>query len=140
MTYWWESTRDLIARCRRYFPKAKIILGGIYPTLAPQHAVRDRKPDLVVTGEVPEANDLWTDLSLYDQPPSYAIITPGRGCPFNCAYCAQKAINAGMQKVRFRSPDDILAEMKSKADRYGIRDFAFYADFLLWQCRVSCPC
>lgn len=135
MTYWWESTRDLIARCRRYFPKAKIILGGIYPTLAPQHAARYCKPDLVVRGEIPEANDLWTDLSPYDRAPSYAIITPSRGCPFNCAYCAQKTINAGKQKVRFRPPEDIVAEMKDKADRYGIRDFAFYADFLLWRWR-----
>jgi len=137
MTYWWESTRDLVARCRRYFPKAKIILGGIYPTLAPQHAARYCRPDVVVAGEVPEANDLWTDLSLYDRPPSYAIITPSRGCPFNCAYCAQKTINGGMQKVRFRPPEDIVTEMKDKADRYGIRDFAFYADFLLWRWREN---
>jgi radical SAM superfamily enzyme YgiQ (UPF0313 family) len=135
MTYWWESTRDLIARCRRYFPRARIILGGIYPTLAPQHAARYCKPDLVVTGEVPEANNLWTDLSLYGRSPDYSIVTPSRGCPFNCSYCAQKTINAGQQKVRFRSPDDIVAEMKYKADTFDIRDFAFYADFLLWRWR-----
>ncbi len=135
MTYWWESTRDLIARCRRYFPKAKIIIGGIYPTLAPKHAARYCKPDLVVVGDVEEANDLWTDLSLYKTKPSYAIITPSRGCPFDCTYCAQNTINGGTRAVRFRNPGDIVAEMKDKADRYGMRDFAFYSDFLLWKWR-----
>jgi len=134
MTYWWESVRDLIARLRmRLGKRPRIILGGIYPTLAPEHAARFAKPDIVVAGEVEEANDLWTDLSLYENPPEYAILTPSRGCPFNCAYCAQKTINNGRSRVHFRSPDDIFAEMMDKWERYGIRDFAFYADFLLWR-------
>src|SRR5438105_10760026 len=40
MTYWWESTRDTIQVCREVFPKAKIRVGGIYPTLAPEHALK----------------------------------------------------------------------------------------------------
>src|SRR5206468_2014320 len=35
------------------------------------------------------------------------------------------------QQVRFRPVDDIFAEMCHKYDTLGIRDFAFYADFLL---------
>jgi len=85
----------------------------------------------VVAGEVTEANDLWTDLDLYRTKPAYAIITPSRGCPYDCSYCAQKTINAGITKVRYRRPEDIVAEMRHKYDRFGIRDFAFYADFLL---------
>ena len=134
MTYWWESTRDLIARLRQKLGKKPIIiLGGIYPTLMPEHAAEFTMPDIVVPGEVAEANDLWTELSLYDKAPSYAIITPSRGCPFNCAYCAQKTINEGRNVVYCRSVDDVYAEMRNKYERYGIRDFAFYADFLLWR-------
>jgi len=134
MTYWWESTRDLIGRLRiRFGNRSKIILGGIYPTLAPEHAAEYTKPDVVVVGEIKEANNLWTDLSLYEKPPDYAIITPSRGCPFNCAYCAQKTINDGRKNVEYRSVDDIYNEMIYKWERYGIRDFAFYADFLLWR-------
>lgn len=132
MTYWWESTRDLVIRLRRYFGKrTRILLGGIYPSLAPEHAAEMTGVDIVVAGEVEEANDLWTDLSLYRNRPSYAIITPSRGCPYDCSYCAQKTINAGISKVRFRKPQDVVAEMRKKYERYGIRDFAFYADFLL---------
>ena len=134
MTYWWESIRDLIVRLRlRFGKKPLILLGGIYPTLAPQHAADYTIPDIVVTGEVAEANDLWTDLSLYEIPPTFAIITPSRGCPFSCAYCAQKTINEGRNAVQCRSVDDIYAEMRDKWERFGIRDFSFYADFLLWR-------
>lgn len=134
MSYWWESARDLVGRLRRRWGDRKpvILLGGIYPSIAPEHAARFVRPDIVVQGEVAEANDLWPDLSLYDTPPSYAIITPARGCPFNCAYCAQLTINGGQRRVRYRPVSDILAEMHDAQDRYGIKDFAFYADFLLW--------
>ena len=134
MTYWWESARDVVGRLRRRWGARcpLILLGGIYPTIAPQHAAQYVQPDLVVVGEVEAANDLWPDLSLYETPPSYAIVTPARGCPFNCAYCAQSTINGGSRHVRYRPVQDILAEIHSAQDTYGIKDFAFYADFLLW--------
>lgn len=139
MTYWWESTRDLITRLRHRFGSKcpPIVLGGIYPTLVPQHATQYSGADLVVAGEVEEANGLPTDLSLYERAPTYAIITPSRGCPFDCFYCAQKTINGGERRVRFRAPQDVVAEMREKYERYGIRDFAFYADFLLWGVREN---
>jgi hypothetical protein len=132
MSYWWESTRDLIARLRQLMGKRpRIIIGGIYPSIAPEHAARYTGADIVVAGEVHEANDLWTDLTVYRKKPTYAIITPSRGCPYNCHYCAAKTINNGIQQVRFRAVNDIFAEMVDKHTRFGIRDFAFYADFLL---------
>ena len=86
MTYWWESTRDVIQVCRKVFPKAVIRVGGIYPTLAPEHADKKlglRKPlhlqgrefdpldptqrtrDIVVSATIPDANPLPLDLDLY---------------------------------------------------------------------------
>jgi len=136
MSYWWESTRDLIVRVRRYFGKrTTIILGGIYPSVAPDHAAAMTGADIVVQGEVEEANDLWPDLTLYKNKPTYAIVTPSRGCPYDCHYCAQKTINSGVTRVRFRKPNDVVAEMRHKYESYGIRDFAFYADFLLFDWR-----
>ena len=92
-----------MGRLRRRWGHKKplILLGGIYPSIAPEHAAQHVQPDLVVVGEVEAANDLWPDLSLYATPPGYAIITPARGCPFNCAYCAQLTINGGQRRVRY---------------------------------------
>jgi hypothetical protein len=132
MSYWWESTRDLVARLRRLLGKRpRIIIGGIYPSLDSAHAARYCGADVVVAGEVEAANDLWTDLTFYDRRPVYSIITPSRGCPYTCHYCAAKTLNSGNQRVRFRSVEDIFDEMVQKHDTCGIRDFAFYADFLL---------
>ncbi len=99
MTYWWESTRDAVQCVRRVFPKAEILVGGIYPTLAPVHAVENLGADLVFVGELSAASALPTDLSLYRSPPSYAILTTSRGCPWECHYCAARALNAGSNKM-----------------------------------------
>src|SRR5256885_1070472 len=66
MTYWYPSSRDVIALAKRLFPKATTLVGGIYPTLAPDHA-REHIPaaDIIFKGEVQAASQLPTDLSLY---------------------------------------------------------------------------
>jgi len=132
--------------------------------------------NLVVMGEIPEASWLDLDLDLYYEPyarrsryyhgpgpgepgyetaitdrrhygPPYAILTTTRGCPFNCAYCAQRAYNLyddervrqalwtdeqGRRKVvRTRGTDETLREVGDQFHRYGIREFAFYEDNFL---------
>jgi radical SAM superfamily enzyme YgiQ (UPF0313 family) len=128
MTYWWESTRDAVALVRRIFPDARIMVGGIYPTLATEHAASELGADMIFKGELEEASHLWTDLSLYTMPPSYAILTTTRGCPWDCHYCAARALNGGSNKMRERSPEDVLDEIEYKMQRFGIRRFGFYED------------
>jgi radical SAM superfamily enzyme YgiQ (UPF0313 family) len=128
MTYWWESTRDAVRMVRRRFPKAQILVGGIYPTLAPEHARDNLGADIVFTGEIAEASNCWTDLSLYETPPTYAILTTSRGCPWDCHYCAARTLNSGSNKMRKREPEDVLAEIEDKKERFGIRRFGFYED------------
>lgn len=128
MTYWWESTRDAIARVRAKFPKAKILVGGIYPTLAPDHAAERVGADAVVIGEIPEASPLPTDFEVYEVPPTYAILATTRGCPWDCHYCAARALNGGSSKVQAREPEDVLDEIEHKMIRYGVKRFGFYED------------
>jgi len=56
----------------------------------------------------------------------------GRGCPYNCSYCHNhelRAMYAGKGRfVRFRSPADIIAEIKEVRDRYGMKTVSFCAD------------
>lgn len=148
MTYWWKSTHDVIRLICEVFGDAtpRILVGGIYPTLAPEHADRELRrgtnlqdEDLVIVdGEIEsEAANSWLDLSLYDDSiystqPKYAIITGSRGCPFDCAYCAQLKLNHDNRKVRHRPPEDIAAEIEQKQREFGIREFAFYEDNLLF--------
>ena len=92
MTYWWESTLDTVLLMKRVFPRARVRVGGIYPTLVPHHLraalsaqghefeiVRGRdldvgtrkrqtaicNSDCIVTGEVPEASNADLDFECY---------------------------------------------------------------------------
>jgi radical SAM superfamily enzyme YgiQ (UPF0313 family) len=153
MSYWWESTRDIVKLCREYYPNAMIRIGGIYPTLSPDHArkklglqnplvVSGERLDLsnktqtarhlIVTGEIPAANDLPLDLSLYSEAgtlhQSYTILTTSRGCPRDCEYCAAYVLSG--RKVRARDANSVIEEIGAKYEQ-GVRDFCFYEDNLL---------
>jgi len=127
MTYWWQSTHDVVALAKRLFPKATVLVGGIYPTLAPEHALENLGADIIFKGEIREASQLPTDLSLYTKSPSYAILATSRGCPWDCVYCAARTLNGGA-KVRTRTTEDILDEIRFKHEHLGIRRFGFYED------------
>lgn len=101
-----------------------------------------RNCDCIVTGEIPGASNANLDFECYremtrllegeERLPKYAILTTSRGCPFDCAYCAQKAYNEGSLKVRIRSAGDTFAEIRHKYHTYGVHEVAFYEDnFLL---------
>ena len=101
-----------------------------------------RNGDCIVTGEIPDASNADLDFECYrnmtrllegaERLPKYAILTTSRGCPFDCAYCAQKAYNEGSLKVRIRSAQDTFAEIRHKYHTYGVHEIAFYEDnFLL---------
>lgn len=129
MTYWWESTRDTVNAVREIFPKARIFIGGIYPTLAPDHAVDNLGADVIVTGEIPDASDQWTDFEVYEnRAPTYAILATTRGCPWDCNYCAARTLNGGSAKVRGRTKEDVISEIEDKMTRFGVRRFGFYED------------
>ena len=92
MTYWCESTIDTVLLVKRLYPKARVRVGGIYPTLAPHHlrnalaarghafeVVRGRdlavgthrgqtvihNGDAIVTGEIPGASNAALDFEGY---------------------------------------------------------------------------
>ncbi len=48
-----------------------------------------------------------------------------RGCPFKCAFCT-----AGGEVVRYRSVDNVIAEIQHVIDTYGIREFRLSDDTL----------
>lgn len=55
----------------------------------------------------------------------YGNIIASRGCPFACTYCSSKMFG---RKVRFRSPGNIIAEIKNLKSIYGISKFVFLDD------------
>lgn len=161
MTYWWESTRDVIKVCKDVFPKSVIRVGGIYPTLAPDHAIKSlglnhplhiqgreldldsveqKQRDIIVSATIPDANTFPLNLDLY--------VKDGVGdieeCPKlpeytilttsrGCPFkCAYCAANVLNEGRKIWVREYELAYNEIKLRfKQGIREFCFYEDNLL---------
>lgn len=69
------------------------------------------------------------DNSLYIRPDTGELqttIVTSRGCPFPCVYCLAPVVSGN--KVRTRSPRNVLAEIKECVEKHGIRNFLFRSD------------
>lgn len=67
--------------------------------------------------------------SLYTRPDTdapMATIQTARGCPSNCVFCLTPEISG--KCVRFRSPQNVMAELTECYEKHGIKDFFFKAD------------
>lgn len=74
------------------------------------------------------ARDLMNN-TLYVRPDTgemQATISTSRGCPSQCTFCLTPVMTG--RKVRFRSPENIVAEIKECVEKYHIYNFFFRAD------------
>ena len=136
MTYWYPGVREVIGDLRVLQPSAKIILGGVYATLCPDHA-RSLGADLVVEGF--NLDPLWNILSIEPIPEGlpfwpgtghkYGVLKLTEGCPFRCSYCASSIFKPEFSE---RPTAECLAEME-QLTRIGARNIAFYDDALLYR-------
>lgn len=90
------------------------------------------------TGKRPFIKDLDTipfpvrhlvDNNLFRRPDNnkvQAIIKVSRGCPHHCFFCLATPVSGS--KVRLRSAENIIAEIKECVEKYGIKNFLFWSD------------
>lgn len=150
MTYWYPGVKETITFLRDNLPGVPIILGGIYPSLCPEHAAQNAGANQILIG--PWHKENWQILSAYlkGQPDfifadfaswpypafdlyprlAYVCLLTRRGCPFSCTYCASPRLSPG---IISRSPDQVVEEIKHWHEKLGIIDFAFYDDALLYR-------
>jgi hypothetical protein len=161
MSYWWESTRDVINVCREVFPNALFRVGGIYPTLIPEHGLTNlglneplhlqgreldplnpeqQKRDILVSATIPDANPLSLALDLYVKD-GVGDPEPGGKLPEysilttsrGCPFkCAYCAANVLNEGRRVWVREYELAYEEVKhLFSRGIHEFCFYEDNLL---------
>ncbi len=111
---WWEAARDTIAILKRLLPGAEIVLGGAYPTVAPEHAEWFSGADIIVCGNIPDLLKVSTALSLYREPPYSTGI-----------FFYETPAIYPKSRPRPRGLTNIVIEIKKKA-RIGIREFVFF--------------
>ncbi|MBQ4114715.1 radical SAM protein [bacterium] len=69
------------------------------------------------------------DNTIYKRPDNgkiQAVIKVSRGCPYHCFFCLATPV-AG-SKVRTRSAENIIAEIKECVEKYNIKNFLFWSD------------
>ena len=135
MTYWYPGVQEVINDVRELRPSAKIVLGGVYASLCPEHA-GSLGADLVIEGA--KLEPLWRLLSI--EPATGSIYWPAdetgvgilkisEGCPFKCTYCSAPLM---WPEFSHRPLDFCLNELRHLVGA-GSRNIAFYDDALLYQ-------
>ena len=150
MTYWYPALIDAIKIVRDIYKNIPIILGGVYATLAFEHAKMLLNVDRVIKGEgenqiIPNIFEILREnkrnnvfyKSIDDFPfPLFKIlknirylpILTSRGCPFKCTFCASNIVSG---KFRTRSVESVIEEIKFHQYKFKVKEFAFYDDALL---------
>jgi radical SAM superfamily enzyme YgiQ (UPF0313 family) len=137
MTYWYPGVQEVMHDIRALSPSTRIVLGGVYATLCPQHA-RSLGADLVI--ERTQLAPLWQLLRVtptHDALPLWeayerlrvGVLKLADGCPFRCTYCSVPQVYppfAARPLLRSLAELDWLCQ-------HGVQDVAFYDDALLFQ-------
>ena len=152
MTYWYQGVAEAAEIVRKMVPETKILVGGIYASLMPEHAERLIGADLVVKGDspdliktfliksgfpvpsgsipmypsVPEDSESGEGGNFWDQ--GAGVIRLNTGCPLHCDYCASDLINPIFTSGE---PDEAFRLIQKIYQKRGIRHFGFYDDALL---------
>lgn len=111
-TYAWKPVHQAVVYYKNAFPNAKVILGGIYATLMPEHAATSGA-DEIHHGLREEAEDLLPDYSLV---PGWrqSIIFSHRGCVNRCPYCAVPIMEPSEGEIRVKSIRHLVAPSHRK--------------------------
>lgn len=124
MTYWYLGVKWIIKLLKTLYPKAIIILGGIYACLCTEHALTLNADYVDTNRSEPSATHPAFDLYMN---PSYGILMTSFGCPFSCKYCASKVLWSCYHR---RNLDTVIKDFEFQKS-LGIKNFAFYDDALL---------
>ena len=94
-----------------------------------QPVKNDKRPFIDNLDILPFPARHLVDNSIYRRPDNgkvQAVIKVARGCPFHCFFCLATPVSG--TKVRTRSPENIVAELKECVEKYNIKNFLFWSD------------
>lgn len=152
MTYWYLGAKEAVEAAREAFPTAAIVVGGIYPSLCYDHAVKTMdRADLIVRNKdmnlfyrfieercsitlsyAPSMDDLnglpFPCYDLYENIAFIPLLT-SMGCMYRCTYCATPYMHP---RIVRRKPETVIDEIRHWHDR-GVERFVIYDDNFLYR-------
>jgi radical SAM superfamily enzyme YgiQ (UPF0313 family) len=155
MTYWYPGAKEVLATAKGSFPDAKIVLGGIYPSLCYEHARTHMiEADLIVRNNEIHRFYRYVEetfsfalafrpsdydpsvlpppcYDLYDTIPFVPLLT-SYGCPYRCTYCATPYLHPHIIR---KDPGSVIAEIRHWFCR-GVKRFVLYDDNFLYNKEV----
>lgn len=108
-------------------PKAEIL--GLYYKENDEVKFTGSRPFIEDLDSLPFPARHLVDNNIYRRPDNnkvQATIKVSRGCPFHCFFCLATPVSG--TKVRRRSPENIVAEIKECVEKYNIKNFLFWSD------------
>ncbi len=108
-------------------PKAEIL--GLYYKENGEVKFTGNRPFIEDLDSLPFPARHLVDNNIYRRPDNnkvQATIKVSRGCPFHCFFCLATPVSGA--KVRRRSPENIVAEIKECVEKYNIKNFLFWSD------------
>jgi len=129
-----QEGRDVVAIPNLWLRRGgRLIRNALRPLLANLDELPFPDRELFDFDQMLVDNDGWVDMMV------------GRGCPYQCSYCCNPALSErfkGLGKyVRCRTVENVLAEIRSLAQRYDVKTLNFQDDvFTLdrdWTLRFS---
>jgi radical SAM superfamily enzyme YgiQ (UPF0313 family) len=150
MTYWIDGVRVTLEASRQRFPSAKVVIGGILPTLVPKEQLGTYvNADYYVEGygeneilKIVESaggkvysHPVFTGIDSLPYPAVEFLgsrecvpLLTSRGCPLRCTYCASHKLNPGFIE---RDSEAIYNEIRWMNETYGAKHFIIFDDALL---------
>ncbi len=149
MTYWYPGLFAVLEILTSRFPETPVYIGGIYAKLCYEHLnfhieryysdypiyiIKDDAEKFIdsINKEFsPSQKPYINEYPIFDMQSQipYVVIMTSYGCPFNCPYCASKKL---YPEFKPRNPEEVFQEILFWHKNYGIVDFAFYDDALLF--------
>lgn len=109
----------------------------VFPRLLAQ-LKEGKRAERVLKGERPDINKLpFVDRELFNflelpydffLPLPFVTILAGRGCGYNCRFCSPAGKIMHGNKIRRRTVDNVIDELKYLRDTYGIKSVQFWDD------------
>lgn len=128
LTYYYETSWELVSLSKALFPNVPVLVGGIYPSLCYEHASRCGA-DIVYKGEISNLESYLPDYSLMSYEHKVKMFKAGRGCLVNpqCAFCSVITL-----EPIFRGMDvDPTVDWIVKEFNSGTKDFVLWSSQLL---------